>query len=174
MFYIVISDAFRAYHLGSSNTLHCFSVVNVVGSQLARLTNCGVYLNAGREVAVASTKAFTSQVVVLSLIAAWFAQHRVSLKAHKQVTFYAYDKTFFKRLLAPKCRGNKPTFFFGFLQDCTPDRSQELMASRTFFIIFTQHNKTQTYQPYACCMSKRCVAFCLSSEPSSATYNEGS
>lgn len=41
-----------------------------------RSTNCGVYLNAGREHAVASTKAFTSQVTVLSLIALWFAQHR--------------------------------------------------------------------------------------------------
>lgn len=71
-------DTIKAYHLAAFQTLHCFSIVNVVGSQLARLTNCGVYLNAGREVAVASTKAFTSQVVVLALIAAWFAQHRDS------------------------------------------------------------------------------------------------
>lgn len=53
-----------------------FSVVNQVDSQVARYTNCGVYLNAGREVGVASTKAFTSQVTVLSMISVWFAQHR--------------------------------------------------------------------------------------------------
>jgi len=53
-----------------------FSVINKVDSQIARMTNCGVYLNAGREVAVASTKAFTSCVVVLFLIAVWFAQNR--------------------------------------------------------------------------------------------------
>jgi glucosamine--fructose-6-phosphate aminotransferase (isomerizing) len=53
-----------------------FSVVNSVGSQIARTTNCGVYLNAGREVAVASTKAFTSQITVLSLISIWYAQNR--------------------------------------------------------------------------------------------------
>jgi glucosamine--fructose-6-phosphate aminotransferase (isomerizing) len=40
------------------------SVVNVVGSLIARTTGMGVYLNAGREHAVASTKAFTSQVTV--------------------------------------------------------------------------------------------------------------
>ena len=49
-------------------------VVNVVDSLIAREVDCGCYLNAGREVGVASTKAFTSQVVVLSLIAAWFSQ----------------------------------------------------------------------------------------------------
>lgn len=38
------------------------SIVNVVGSAIARETKMGVYLNAGRETAVASTKAFTTQV----------------------------------------------------------------------------------------------------------------
>jgi glucosamine--fructose-6-phosphate aminotransferase (isomerizing) len=51
-------------------------VVNVVDSFIARETNCGVYLNAGREVAVASTKSFTNQCVVLSLLAVWFSQNR--------------------------------------------------------------------------------------------------
>lgn len=36
--------------------------------------DCGVYLNAGREVAVASTKSFTSQLLILMLIAIWFSQ----------------------------------------------------------------------------------------------------
>ncbi|TMW63845.1 hypothetical protein Poli38472_002786 [Pythium oligandrum] len=53
-----------------------FSVVNAVGSLIARTTKCGVYLNAGRENAVASTKAFVTQVTVMGLIAAWFAQNR--------------------------------------------------------------------------------------------------
>jgi len=54
-----------------------FSVINQVGSMIARATNCGVYINAGREHAVASTKAFTTQVTALALIAAWFSQNRV-------------------------------------------------------------------------------------------------
>ena len=51
-------------------------VVNVVGSLIARETDCGIYLNAGREVGVASTKSFTSQVVALLLLALWFSQNR--------------------------------------------------------------------------------------------------
>jgi len=50
--------------------------VNVVGSLIARTTQCGVYLNAGRQHAVASTKAFTAQVTVLALIAIWFSQEQ--------------------------------------------------------------------------------------------------
>lgn len=52
------------------------SVVNVVGSAIARETKMGVYLNAGRETAVASTKAFTTQVTVMALMAMWFRQVR--------------------------------------------------------------------------------------------------
>ena len=44
-------------------------LVNVVGSTIARLSDGGVYLHAGPEIGVASTKAFTSQVIVLALIA---------------------------------------------------------------------------------------------------------
>lgn len=70
-------DVMRCLEMASLKAnLITFSVVNRVGSQVARTTRCGVYLNAGREVAVASTKAFTSQVTVLSMIAIWFSQHR--------------------------------------------------------------------------------------------------
>lgn len=53
-----------------------FSIVNVVESLIAREADCGIYLNAGREVGVASTKSFTNQLVVLQLLALWFAQNR--------------------------------------------------------------------------------------------------
>ncbi|MGN6420128.1 MAG: glutamine--fructose-6-phosphate transaminase (isomerizing) [Pseudobacter sp.] len=46
-----------------------FGVVNVVGSSIARISNAGAYTHAGPEIGVASTKAFTAQLVVLSLIA---------------------------------------------------------------------------------------------------------
>ena len=51
-----------------------FGVINVVDSYIAQNVDCGVYLNAGREVAVASTKSFTSTLVVLSLIGMWFKE----------------------------------------------------------------------------------------------------
>ena len=43
-------------------------IVNVVGSAIARETDCGIYMHAGPEIGVASTKAFTSQVIILSLL----------------------------------------------------------------------------------------------------------
>lgn len=69
-------DVFRAVKIGEDVGVPRISVVNVVGSLIARTTGIGVYLNAGRENAVASTKAFTTQVTVLSLIALWFRQKR--------------------------------------------------------------------------------------------------
>ena len=49
-------------------------ITNRVGSSLARETGCGVYLHSGPEVSVASTKTFTSQVAVLTLIALQLAR----------------------------------------------------------------------------------------------------
>lgn len=69
-------DLHRCVDIGKDNGLFMIGVINVVDSLIAREVNCGVYLNAGREVAVASTKAFTSQVIVLHLIAIWFSQIR--------------------------------------------------------------------------------------------------
>ena len=67
-------DVHRAVKLAEEQSVPCISVVNSVGSLIARTTGLGVYINAGREHAVASTKAFTSQVTVLALIALWFRQ----------------------------------------------------------------------------------------------------
>lgn len=69
-------DVHRAVVNAQKEDVPVFSVINSVGSLIARATKCGVYVNAGREHAVASTKAFTTQVTVLALIAAWFSQHR--------------------------------------------------------------------------------------------------
>jgi len=69
-------DVQRAIKIAEEKGVPCISVVSVVGSLIARTTGLGVYLNAGREHAVASTKAFTTQVVVLTLIALWFRQQK--------------------------------------------------------------------------------------------------
>jgi len=81
-------DVARALSIAeeSGQSIAYFSVVNVVRSLIARQTGCGVYLNAGREVAVASTKAFTCQVAVLSLIAIWFSQiHETESKRRRDL-----------------------------------------------------------------------------------------
>lgn len=71
-------DTHRSLQVAEGQLLPSFSIVNQVGSLIARTTNVGVYLNAGREHAVASTKAFTTQVAALALTAGWFAQNRQS------------------------------------------------------------------------------------------------
>ena len=49
-------------------------VINVVDSMIAREVDCGIYMNAGREVAVASTKSFTSSVTIFKMFSLWFNQ----------------------------------------------------------------------------------------------------
>lgn len=70
------SDVVRCLDLAKERNIPTFSIVNKVGSLVARMTGCGAYINAGRENGVASTKAFSCQVTVLTLIALWFAQNR--------------------------------------------------------------------------------------------------
>jgi glutamine---fructose-6-phosphate transaminase (isomerizing) len=67
-------DLVRCINIGKDNNLFLIGIVNVVDSLIARSVNCGCYLNAGREVAVASTKSFTSQVIILSMLSVWFSQ----------------------------------------------------------------------------------------------------
>lgn len=71
-------DVQRVVQTAMKNDITVMSVVNAVGSLIARTTKLGVYCNAGRENAVASTKAFTTQVTVLALIALWFRKMRDS------------------------------------------------------------------------------------------------
>jgi len=54
----------------------CLGICNVVGSSIARESDAGVYIHAGPEIGVASTKAFTSQLVVLSLITLLLARRK--------------------------------------------------------------------------------------------------
>jgi len=69
-------DVHRCMELIRGGDYPIMSIVNVVGSLIARESNCGIYLNAGREVGVASTKAFTSQIVALTLMSIWFSQNK--------------------------------------------------------------------------------------------------
>jgi glucosamine--fructose-6-phosphate aminotransferase (isomerizing) len=66
-------EAARAAKAAGSRVL---GVVNVVGSTLARESSSGIYLRAGPEIGVASTKAFTSQVAVLLLLALYLGRAR--------------------------------------------------------------------------------------------------
>lgn len=65
-------DLYNSLVLCKHKNITTLGIVNVVDSLIAREVDCGVYCNAEREVGVASTKAFTSQVVCLTLLSVWF------------------------------------------------------------------------------------------------------
>ncbi|KAL0573642.1 glutamine--fructose-6-phosphate transaminase (isomerizing) [Marasmius crinis-equi] len=56
----------------------CVGVVNTVGSTISRETHCGVHINAGPEIGVASTKAYTSQYIALLMMACQLSEDRIS------------------------------------------------------------------------------------------------
>ena len=70
------ADTLAALQEASDRGALSLGVVNVVGSSIARMTDAGVYLRVGPEIGVASTKAFTGQVCVLTMIAMFMARRR--------------------------------------------------------------------------------------------------
>ncbi len=71
------ADTLAALHEAKDRGALSLGVINVVGSTLARDTDAGVYLRVGPEIGVASTKAFTGQVAVLTMIALFMARRRM-------------------------------------------------------------------------------------------------
>lgn len=74
------ADTLAAIKLAKEKGATIFGVCNVVGSSIARETHAGAYTHAGPEIGVASTKAFTAQVAVLSLMAIFIAHEKGLLK----------------------------------------------------------------------------------------------
>jgi glucosamine--fructose-6-phosphate aminotransferase (isomerizing) len=70
------ADTLAAIELAKSKGATIFGVCNVVGSSIARATHAGSYTHAGPEIGVASTKAFTAQVTVLTLMALMLGHRR--------------------------------------------------------------------------------------------------
>jgi glutamine---fructose-6-phosphate transaminase (isomerizing) len=70
------ADTLAAIQLAKSKGATIFGVCNVVGSSIARETHAGAYTHAGPEIGVASTKAFTAQVTVLTLLAISLAKKK--------------------------------------------------------------------------------------------------
>ena len=63
------ADTLAAFALAKEKGALCFGIVNSVGSSIARASDTGIYIHVGPEIGVASTKAFTGQVTVLTLFA---------------------------------------------------------------------------------------------------------
>jgi glucosamine--fructose-6-phosphate aminotransferase (isomerizing) len=76
------ADTLAAIKLAKSKGAFVFGICNVVGSSIARETHSGAYTHAGPEIGVASTKAFTTQITVLTLIALKLGRANKSLADH--------------------------------------------------------------------------------------------
>ncbi len=80
------ADTLAALELAKSKGATILGICNVVGSSISRITDAGSYTHAGPEIGVASTKAFTAQVTVLTLMALSLAHKKGSLSESKYRT----------------------------------------------------------------------------------------
>ena len=81
------ADSLAALELAKEKGATLLGICNVVGSSIPRLTHAGSYTHAGPEIGVASTKAFTTQIVVLTLMAVKMAYKKgaITLKKHNDI-----------------------------------------------------------------------------------------
>jgi glucosamine--fructose-6-phosphate aminotransferase (isomerizing) len=79
------ADTMAAIEMAKEKGATIFGVCNVVGASIPRITDAGAYTHAGPEIGVASTKAFTAQVTVLTLIAFFMAQQKGTVNSSKMV-----------------------------------------------------------------------------------------
>ncbi|WP_341902669.1 glutamine--fructose-6-phosphate transaminase (isomerizing) [Fluviicola taffensis] len=77
------ADTLAALELAKSKGATILGICNVVGSSISRITDAGSYTHAGPEIGVASTKAFTAQVTVLTLMALSLAHKKGTLSESK-------------------------------------------------------------------------------------------
>ncbi|MQA89995.1 MAG: glutamine--fructose-6-phosphate transaminase (isomerizing) [Gemmatimonas sp.] len=77
------ADTLWAMREAKQHGATCIGIVNQVGSTIARETDSGIYLHAGPEIGVASTKAFTSQVAVLAMLTVHLGRLRGALSASR-------------------------------------------------------------------------------------------
>ncbi len=92
MGFTVIKLLLQALRFAKKRGALCIGITNVVGSAIARETDCGVHVNAGCEIGVASTKAYTSQILVLIMVAVSLCQDRMSKVARCCAVTAALEK----------------------------------------------------------------------------------
>ncbi|MFH1297198.1 MAG: glutamine--fructose-6-phosphate transaminase (isomerizing) [Bacteroidota bacterium] len=80
------ADTLAAIELAKAKGTTVLGICNVVGSSIARATHAGVYTHAGPEIGVASTKAFTAQVAVLTLLALLLAQKKGTIPTSRFIS----------------------------------------------------------------------------------------
>ena len=73
------------------NHHYTMGIVNVIDSSIAKEVDCGIYMNVGKEVAVASTKSFNSSILLMKLFALWLYQETTTMKPSHGELLMGYD-----------------------------------------------------------------------------------
>lgn len=82
------ADTIEALKIAKKQGCKIIGICNNVDSSISRLTDCGIYIKAGLEVGVASTKAFTNQVLCLLMMAMWIDQQQSDWITHADMRRY--------------------------------------------------------------------------------------
>lgn len=77
------ADTLMALRYCKSRGALIVGITNTVGSSICRESHCGVHINAGPEIGVASTKAYTSQFISLVMFALVMSEDRISLRVRR-------------------------------------------------------------------------------------------
>lgn len=80
------ADTLAAIDLAKQRGATIFGICNVIGASIPRSTHAGAYTHAGPEIGVASTKAFTAQVSLLTMIAIWLGQEKGNLSQSESLS----------------------------------------------------------------------------------------
>ena len=86
------ADTLNALRYCKSRGALIVGITNTVGSTICRESHCGVHINAGPEIGVASTKAYTSQILSLTMFALVMSADRMSFQARRKEIIDALDK----------------------------------------------------------------------------------
>jgi glucosamine--fructose-6-phosphate aminotransferase (isomerizing) len=86
------ADTLAAIREAKAKGARVATIVNVVGSTIARESDCGVYIHAGPEIGVASTKAFTAQVVALALVTLYLTTGSEEMRERASEVVEALEK----------------------------------------------------------------------------------
>lgn len=78
------ADSLKALEYCKQQHALCVGITNTVGSAIARSTHCGIYLMCGPEIGVASTKAYTSQIIAITLMALKIGEDKISTKERRE------------------------------------------------------------------------------------------
>ena len=78
------ADTLKAMQYAKDRGALCVGIVNTVGSAISRSTDCGVHINAGAEIGVASTKAYTCQIVAMVLLSLSLSEDSMSLHSRRK------------------------------------------------------------------------------------------